>query len=270
MESREFVKIIWIMWYQGFDHAPAIVQKCVQTWEKHHPDWQINKLSAQNVSDYIDVEELLPGYKEKNIHIEALCNVIRVGLLSKYGGVWADSTLYCNRSLNTWLPEYISNSGFFAFAKPGPDRMMSNWFLASYPGNYIAAKCLEGCQKYWLGRHERDQYFWFHYMFADIYQNDIKFKECWDLTPELSADAPHSFLSYDDTFFIPLTHRIKKFIDKTDIPLFKLTHKYNKEAAKEDSVVYYLINGKIKRSFIDKIKYFIKDQTNTKDQQKVF
>ncbi len=58
-------------------------------------------------------------------------------MLAKHGGVWADATLLCSKPLDDWLPEYYT-TGFFAFRNPGKDRMLSNWFMASDPGNKLS------------------------------------------------------------------------------------------------------------------------------------
>ena len=42
------VKTIFIMWLQGFDYAPDIVKRCVDTWEFHHRNWNIVKTDESN------------------------------------------------------------------------------------------------------------------------------------------------------------------------------------------------------------------------------
>ncbi len=60
-------------------------------------------------------------------------DVIRIHLLRKYGGVWADATLWCARSLDDWIDSVVTEpSCFFAYEKPGPPcRPISSWFLAA-------------------------------------------------------------------------------------------------------------------------------------------
>lgn len=66
-------------------------------------------------------------------------DMIRLQLLCKYGGVWADSTTLCIRPLDAWLCD-CCQSGFFAFSNPGKDREMSNWFIASEKNNSLIEK----------------------------------------------------------------------------------------------------------------------------------
>ncbi|MBV5261808.1 hypothetical protein FLX56_25680 [Synechococcus moorigangaii CMS01] len=34
-------KRIWMLWYQGLDKAPFLVQRCIQRWKDLNPDWEI-------------------------------------------------------------------------------------------------------------------------------------------------------------------------------------------------------------------------------------
>ena len=87
-------------------------------------------------------------------------NLIRLYLVSRYGGVWADADCYCVRPLDDWLPSHL-DGGFFAlrFAadewlernrdRPlarlfgrSTDRILSNWFLAGCAGNPVSTMFL--------------------------------------------------------------------------------------------------------------------------------
>ncbi len=255
--EKELPKIIWIMWYQGFEVAPVIVKKCLQTWEKHNPDWMINKLTSETIGNYIDVNTIVPDYKEKQLPLEALSDIVRIALLNTYGGVWVDSTVYCNEPLDKWLYAYTAHSRFFAFANPGPDRMLSNWFLAACSDNAIIKTLTQNTISYWSIRNERHHYFWFHYLFADIYYTDPDFQKRWDAVPKFSADGPHFFIPYEETFAQDLTKKIKSQIDQPTVPVFKLTHKYNQAILNKKSVLSYLINGQSKNNLFEKIFAFI-------------
>lgn len=233
-----------MLWFQGWENAPALVKKCKDTWVEHHPDWTIHLLTAENLSAFIDLEAILPGYRDKTMPPEALSNMVRLSLLAKYGGVWADSTLYCNQPLNDWLPEALAGSRFFAFANPGPDRMLSNWFLAADPDHVIIQKWLVGCVNYWVPRTERHTYFWCHYTFGELYETDKTFKEQWDNTPKISADLPHYFLPYELTFYRKLQSADLHIIDHPPAPVFKLSHRVDLKKITKKSVLHYLLSDK--------------------------
>ncbi len=240
--EKEIPKIIWMLWFQGWENAPMLVKKCKATWIKQNPNWTIHFLTTKNLSDFINLEAIVPGYKNKEIRPESLSNIIRAALLLKYGGVWVDSTLYCNKPLDKWLPQCTSDSDFFAFANPGPDRMLSSWFLAATPNHLIIQKWLQETINYWSVRNMRHTYFWFHYLFGDLYNKDEALKNLWDKTPKLSADAPHYFFPYETTFHKELSEKDKNEIDKPTTPVFKLTHKYDESLISNTSMLHYLLS----------------------------
>ncbi len=242
--NTEIPKILWILWFQNWENAPLMVQKCKDTWIEHNQDWTIHFLTNDNLPEFLDMDAVLPGFKDKKVPLVSYSNMIRMALLIKYGGVWADSTVYCNRPLNEWLLQCTAPSGFFAFAKPGPDRMMSTWFLAAPPGHTLVKKWYAACLNYWSTRTERHTYHWCHYLFGDLYRTDKEFKKIWDKTVKLSADGPHYFLPYEDTFFKPLTAEVKEAIDHPVTPVFKLSFKYDRTLVKSNSVIQYLLSYK--------------------------
>lgn len=63
-------------------------------------------------------------------------NILRWRLLARYGGVWADATLYCNRPLSEWLPACQAPGGFFAFRTPEA-HLYHSWFLVGEPDNPV-------------------------------------------------------------------------------------------------------------------------------------
>ena len=100
------VNIIWILWYQGWNNAPAIVKKCLQSWQYHHSVYNYNiiLLDKYNIPQFIDLSDVIPSeVVREEVSRAALSDVVRWMLLYKYGGIWVDSTLYCHRPLHTWI-----------------------------------------------------------------------------------------------------------------------------------------------------------------------
>ena len=121
-------KRIWMYWHQGWDSAPELVKFCMLTWIYHNDDWSVELLSQYNLNDFIT----LPNYcADHDVALPALSDIIRIYLLEKYGGVWADATTWCSRPLSDWVNVAVTPSGFFAYDKPAPDRPIASWFLVA-------------------------------------------------------------------------------------------------------------------------------------------
>jgi mannosyltransferase OCH1-like enzyme len=265
-QLKPFPKIIWFLWLQGLENAPIEVRECYKSWVGLNPDWQVNFIDANNIAQYVK----LPDWP---VAPYVASELLRINLLTKYGGVWADVTCYCTRPLSEWLYEYMT-AGFFAFDKPGPDRMLSSWFIASYPQNAITTAFKAGVEDFWaentsirlidntrwnfLNKYmqKRDPqlwfnrfftrvlkvhpYFWFHYTFEHVYLTNATVRKLWDSVPKFSADIPHRLLFAG--LFKPINEELKAEINNKISPVYKLTWKYSPEQYKPGTVMYYLFN----------------------------
>lgn len=225
-------KTIYILWFQKFDNAPEVVNRCVQSWKHYNPDWNILLLDDLNLNTYIQLNTY-------DINKTALSDIVRILLLKKYGGLWVDATTFCNKSLDTWLPDYIKE-GFFAFDKPGPDRLLSTWFIYAEKNNYIIDKWYNSTLIYYKLNNTPHTYYWFHYLFGDLYNSDSQFKEIWDKVPKLSANGIGPHYIQEKGFFNDISFQIKTDIDTNITPLYKLTYKVDFQLYNETKILYYL------------------------------
>ncbi|HEV2739199.1 MAG TPA: capsular polysaccharide synthesis protein [Candidatus Elarobacter sp.] len=233
-------RTIWSLWLQGWDHAPDIVTACRRTWEALNPAWSFQPLTRASLSAVLDERTMRFVTETPALPPEALSDVVRIALLERHGGVWADGTSYCLKPLDAWLPGATAATGFFAFAKPGPDRMISSWFLAAAPGNVLVKRWAERTRAYWTGRSARDEYFWFHYLFGAGYDGDAEWRTVWDATPEILACGAHRYEPYDAKLWAPVTHADRQFVDEPTTPVLKLSHKISPGTYPERSVIRYL------------------------------
>lgn len=215
---------IYMLWMQGWNQAPALVQYCVQRWEELNPTWTVHLLTERDVWAMAD---RLP-YLARRMRVQALSNLVRLTLLDERGGVWADATTLPLRPLDDWLVPRMS-PGFFAFADPpGPDRILSNWFLASQPGHVLAASWRQGCLDYWDRERtllmdprdgdpipedptwwvsspggadtDRFPYFWCHYTFGALVERRPEVRNAWtevETLPSSTADPLRHMLRSD-------------------------------------------------------------------------
>ena len=94
---------IFTYWHQGFDSAPPIIQACRTTFEKCNPDFELHFLDARSVREWLEPIPI-PDDKWNRLSLAHRSDVIRTQLLVRYGGVWADPTVFFTRPLNDWLP----------------------------------------------------------------------------------------------------------------------------------------------------------------------
>jgi len=165
--ATELNRVVWVLWLQGFENSPEVVQLCRRSWKIRNPTWQVVELSLANLSNYIDADSL-GTLLALDIPPQKLANLIRLYLISRHGGVWADATCFCVQPLDHWIHGYM-DSGFFAFRFPAAawldehmdsvfggirdrsgDRILSNWFLAAVKGNLLASTFYEAHRGFFL------------------------------------------------------------------------------------------------------------------------
>ena len=257
-------KVIFIYWAQNFINAPIVVKKCLLSWKLKNPTWEIIELNDYNLSEYINIEEEIPDIRKKNITKTAYSDIIRIFLLAKYGGCWCDATTFCNQSLDTWLDKATS-TGFFAFENISCKQrntytLQSSWFLYGDPNNYIIQKWKKSVIEYvnnvtilgtkngqntlqiWKkNKYNHTHYFWFHFLFGDLYDSDNKFKEIWNSTPKISRVGPHYIHKHG--LLNRLSGNVKTHINEVKTPLYKLTYRYDMKKYNEECNLSYLLNS---------------------------
>ncbi|ASY33184.1 MULTISPECIES: capsular polysaccharide synthesis protein [unclassified Streptomyces] len=206
---------LFVFWEQGFDDAPPVVRSCRRRLEKMHAG-EIVDLDLSGLRKLVDLPHEVYAHASKNrAHF---ADVARFALLHRYGGAWLDATCLVTESVTDRLPELL-NSGFFAFRYH--DALISNWFIASKPGNYITGMVYQGLCEYWRRRDIDVNYYFNHHLFESLYYLDPEFAQVWDRTPDISSHPPHAL---QRAMHDPFTEeRLQELLDQSFI--HKLTYK---------------------------------------------
>lgn len=225
-------RVVWTCWFQGREQAPPLVERCLASWETRNPSWDVRCLDGVSLRRYVD----LPDLAGKTITAASLADLLRIRLLREYGGVWVDATTVCNRPLDDWLPAVLGE-GFFAFDRPGTERLLSTWFLAAREHDPIVGRWCAAVLGYWATRDRSDDYFWFHRLFADCCAHDPAFAAAWRRVPKIPADGPHSVQRAGMFAAVsPGDPRID-----WQAPVFKLTHRGDPHAYRPGTLAWELL-----------------------------
>ncbi len=216
-------KTVWTLWLQGWDNAPDVAQACLASWRRLNPGWDIRALDAVSLRNALPAETIAAILSDES-EAEARSDRIRIELLSRHAGVWADATAMCARPLDDWLHDQL-NTGFFAFERPTPDRMIASWFLAATSQSHVISAWRDRVAAYWQGRQKPDDYFWFHSLFGELYESDSAFRVIWDATPKMSAVHAFHFAPNDRRLLEPPTSGYLASLNDPPEPVFKLTRK---------------------------------------------
>lgn len=135
-------KRIWLYWEQP--EKPEVVAALNDDVARKNPDHEVVLLNQDNASDYV------PEYREWNKFLlpQHKSDLLRLYLMSRYGGIWLDSSIYLGESL-AWVHSWAAHQsldfvGFYNDTLEGPDYpMLESWFLAAAPGNPFIQRWLD-------------------------------------------------------------------------------------------------------------------------------
>jgi hypothetical protein len=275
IDYQTLPKIIWIYWHQGEKNTPFLVSSCMASWRKRNPAWTIRVIDGASLRQTVDMEGL---DCREDIPLQALSDVIRVKLLTRHGGVWADATLFCAQPLDTWLPRYYVDR-FFAFASRRRDRVMTTWFLAADKDSEILQLWTREMLNFWHSHRFRKKSDWGRQVIRklmslrkrDIVSNDIwfsslltkklrlfpypinmyLFERTLELNPHLKTawfnrdflyDAPAEHLQNVLGMNAPVTEASRRFIADDNTPVHKLNWRQDLGLAVKGSNLDLLIS----------------------------
>ncbi len=181
--AAELPRRIWIYWKQGWSNAPALVDQCRRSWIEKNPDWEVVELDETNLGEWIDNASI---FEHREMSVTHRSNLVRLHLLARHGGVWTDATVWCSSPLSAWLPDLLAN-GFFAFSRPGPDRLLATWFLVAQPAHPLVQAWQERVERYWRLVDKADFPYWFHHLFARMIRERRDMRRLWRISERVSA-----------------------------------------------------------------------------------
>ncbi len=237
--SHRKSKIIWVCWLQGIDNAPLIVRICYQSLiNTFGAEYEIRVITDDNYAEYIDFpQNIIEKYKKGIISKTHFSDLIRLELLIRYGGIWADSTLLFNGSK---LPEYMTDSDLFLFQSIWPQLFgratrTESWFISACQNHPMLIFVRDMLYEYWKKYNILIDYWLVYDMFEFAIEN---FKTEWDKVVPVSQADVHIFQDrFNDRFN-------KDVFDITmkRVPIHKLNWRYD-EGGGVDTVYAHIINN---------------------------
>lgn len=229
---------VWVCWMQGYDNAPIIVKKCIDSIKNstNHP---VNIITKDKIDTFIHLPDyIMEKYNKQIITNAQFSDILRMCLLSQYGGLWIDATIFIPGK----LPEKIFQYQFYT-CKRKPQK-------SGYVSNYMWTSFLNGCQKncivqkvvndlflaYWEKYDYLIDYLLVDYFMMLVYRNLPKAKDLIDNVP------------YNNPCMEELQNRMSMAFNKNDYVqllynsdtyLFKLSWRMNFEKETDDGNTTY-------------------------------
>lgn len=135
--TRKYSNIIWFCWLQGIEKAPDLVKRCYESVVKYNSDMKVVVIDSINYKNYVDIPDfIIKKWQNGIITNTHFSDILRLELLIKYGGVWADSTCYFTDS----IPKWVKDLDMFLFTEHSWGDITVNigsWFISSKSNSQI-------------------------------------------------------------------------------------------------------------------------------------
>ena len=222
---------VWVSWMQGYDKAPDIVKKCIDSIKAStkHPVYIV---TSENLNEYADIPDYISEKYASGIITNAqFSDILRMSLLSKHGGIWIDATVFAPKK----LPESIFEGEFYTCKRKQRE--------CAYVSQYRWTSFINGGQKgcvvqqamnrlfseYWRKKDYLIDYLLVDYFMCLVYENIPKAKKLIDeldynnskvddlqeiMNLKFDKNTYDDIISAQDTYFYKLSWRMD-FAEKT-------------------------------------------------------
>lgn len=230
---------IWMLWLQGEESMPELVKVCLESITENAGNHKVIVLSNSNLNKYIQLPERITTlYNEGKISNAHYSDIIRMALLSQYGGIWIDATILLTSNLN----DVISGTEFFTIKNEPTGNYVSDcrwtgFFIATKPNNPLPVIVNKIFMRYWEKENVLIDYFFIDYAIDLAYKYNAIVKNQIDRIQENNPQI------YNLLPLLPQQYNANELEALTkDTSIFKLSWKKYQpsELRKQDSVYNHL------------------------------
>jgi hypothetical protein len=228
--------VIWWCWLQGLENAPALVKACYESCRQL--GLEIKVITADNFAQYVTLPDfILQKYRAGAISNAHFSDILRIELLTSYGGTWIDATVLITGKN---ILKYFEDEPLFFFQdcySSVVNYMIngSSWFISACRNEKILEDTKAILYGYWRNEEVLLDYYLLHLCFTIACQNN---NQIFENVPVASNIPPHIMQS---EMFHPYTDREwERLCNMSDV--HKLTWKSERPQT-EEKMIYDRIVG---------------------------
>ncbi|WP_462405920.1 capsular polysaccharide synthesis protein [Gracilibacillus sp. Marseille-QA3620] len=228
---------VWVFWWQGLEHAPSTVKKCVASIQQNAGAHCVNIITKHNYKNYVTLPDyILYKYEKGDMTITHFSDILRMELLYTHGGIWMDATLYLTEELPSDLNEYrfyTIKHGLFGDYHVCKG-LWTGFFIASGKGNRAIKYFRDMFYEYWKNENQLICYLLIDCIIAIGYENIPAIYKLIEAVPKNNTQVFElaNILSneYSSEMFDYL---------KSDTTIYKLTYRKQFKKTIEEKETFY-------------------------------
>lgn len=233
-------KNVFVFWWQGYDQAPELVKRCIDSIKKRFSFCDVIVIDKENFSKYVFINDyILNLLITGKITITSFSDVLRFNLINQNGGLWIDATCFISSDFdeNDFNVDFLSFNGSFDIW-PWTD------FFLGGPKNNIVSRCMVDFFDNYLKTFD----YFFTYLVVDsailcCYRNNIY---CNEILKKIKKNDKSIFIMNDELLDKEFNEsEYNKLCSKTKV--HKLSYKQEHSKYKNGKLTLYgaLIEGLI-------------------------
>ncbi len=175
-KTKTAVNNVWVFWWQGENKMPQLVRQCYTSLKNRLIGKKIILITKDNIKEYCTFPDyIFEKYKDGKITLTHLSDILRFDLLSHYGGLYTDATVFWTGDILTEKFEDLYTCGGY------PDEYYFNvsrgkwtgFLIGGSKGNSLFTFMYDFFLEYWKQREELIDYFLIDYALQFAYENNI-------------------------------------------------------------------------------------------------
>lgn len=176
---------IWVFWYQGYDSAPPLVKKCIDSIFRHAAGHEVVLLTKENIAQYVQFPPYIMEKLEKGcFSLTHFSDMLRMELLSTHGGLWLDATIFVSQD----IPSEFFDAPYFTihYTKSTSSITGGKWTGFCQSGcadSVVHSFCRDVFRAYWKKYDVLADYFLIDYVTSFGYQSVPAIADLIDAVP---------------------------------------------------------------------------------------
>ncbi len=227
---------VWVCWWQGEDSMPELVQMCYQRLQQVLPDdsMELHLITQDNYKEYVTFpEHIVKKFEQKIITVTTLSDILRMTLLSKYGGVWIDATVFFTDSFPMEYIEYPFYSQKMA-GTPEAEReacksLWCGFCMAGYAGCPLFQFTRDAFAEWWKKYNRIVDYVLIDYLNLEGYKHFEEIRSLIDAVPNNNVGVFEMYRVLNQPYSQELYDKLTK-----ENRIHKLTYKMDLHKVTED------------------------------------
>lgn len=217
---------VWCFWWQGYESAPELVKKTIDSIHKHSGPYEFVLITKDNYKKYSNIDPIiLKKFQEGKFSITHFSDILRFNLLAKNGGFWIDSTVLLMSDLTeqmliaNFVSPKLKVDEFHSWVSAGK---WTGFAMGGFKGYGLFEFVNQFFIDYWKQHDYLVEYFLIDYAIAIYFFNSKQFQDCINSADEkeLYFLLNHCNDKFDSRFWHELSNNPKYQFQK-------LTYKRN-------------------------------------------